>query len=259
MSIHTIVTGGEQDFSDILGFFTGLYIFYSGFRDIRIERLINDTAISPIRSLAAGTVKISGKVKSPTPAIKDPIFSKDCCYYNITVSKLTSDDWEIVHQSVSSKPILLSDETGSILVQPKAAKLLMKKTVNWELQETFLVEELPGAEHTYARSLCPNGQVKIEAYIFYPDETLCVYGLAAPPENSKRSSYEESLRAFKSALTDQPDLIVRQGAGIDFVITNELQRNFIWDMEWHSALKIFGGPALAITCAVYLATSLHLF
>lgn len=255
-----------KDVYALIGFFAGLYVFYRGFRDIQLERLIANTALSKIRSLAVGTVKISGKAKCLSTAIKDPIFSQDCCYYDITVSRWVkvgeSNQWETVHRDVSLAPFFLEDETGSILIRPANAQLIMKKAVHWQLNGTFWTNEIPGAEHTYARSVCPIGQVKIDAYIVRADEPLCVYGVAALPEEPAQNpispNYEDSIRAFNSALSNQSALIMRKGDGTDFVISNESQGKLIWDIELRSALNILIGMALAIACAAHLASSWHL-
>lgn len=63
---------GMLDLWEVVGFFTGLAIFFNGFRIYREYRLLADTPEIPIRSIPMGLVHICGKARGVEP-VPSPI------------------------------------------------------------------------------------------------------------------------------------------------------------------------------------------
>lgn len=214
-------TDGRPEAYAFFGAATGLYLFYKGFQDLKLERQVADTAMSKVRSAAVGTVELAGRARLMTPAIQDPIYARDCCLFEVTVSKLVSSGksshWEVVNRAASVDPFFLEDETGSIAVYPAGAKLMVKKTMQWNLQQTFWLQfvEASGPEHDYARRFCPAGQVKVDATIVREGQPLFVLGFAAPHPTSPAApppTFEHFVHAVKADPARMKALALAQGA-----------------------------------------------
>ncbi len=96
--------------------------FMSGFRLLRIKRLIQNTPTSKIRSIAMGLVEIHGNARRQY-ALFSPMTNIACIYYRLTrYRRNRKDDWVV--SSITSSghvPFWVEDETGRVSVDPTAA------------------------------------------------------------------------------------------------------------------------------------------
>jgi len=65
--------GARVDVFAGVGLGLGLWLFYSGFKDLRLRRTISGLATSKARSLAMGLVELSGRTEGLDP-LQDPIY-----------------------------------------------------------------------------------------------------------------------------------------------------------------------------------------
>ena len=63
----------------------GPVLFVQGFRDLRLERMIQNTPTARIRSMAMGLVEISGAV-APRSVFTAPFSARPCAYWELDIS-----------------------------------------------------------------------------------------------------------------------------------------------------------------------------
>jgi hypothetical protein len=96
--------------------------FFGGFRLLRLNRLIQDTPTSKIRSIAMGCVEVHGKALRQY-ALFSPMTNIACIYYRLVRYKRNAkNDWVV--SSITSSghvPFWIEDDTGRVSVDPAAA------------------------------------------------------------------------------------------------------------------------------------------
>jgi len=77
----------------VVGLLAGLYLFYAGFRELKIKRVIQNTPTSNINTGAVGTnVEVKGRViAEKDKIIRAPISGRPCALYNIEIQKWKRD------------------------------------------------------------------------------------------------------------------------------------------------------------------------
>jgi len=104
----------------MLVFLVSAYTFFEGFRAFRTKQLIEGTATSKIRSLAIGFAEVYGKI-TPLKMLKSPITSHNCAYWRVIIMG-GAERGLFNHDKSSTEELIIKDETGSILVNPKDAQ-----------------------------------------------------------------------------------------------------------------------------------------
>lgn len=113
-----------------IAFFSfGIWSFFWGFKRLRRRRLIENIPTSTIRGLALGLVELTGRAKKEN-LFKSPFTNTDCVLYRYTVERYEqrgkSSRWVTVADgNTFYSPFWLDDGTGSILVFPKDAELIL--------------------------------------------------------------------------------------------------------------------------------------
>ena len=127
----------------------GPVLFVQGFRDLRLERMIQNTPTARIRSMAMGLVEISGAV-APRSVFTAPFSARPCAYWELDISaRGRNNSWSVVHRASSGHPFFLRDETGSALIYPKGARC----TLNFGVSEECLGISLPEPYSSYVKTL----------------------------------------------------------------------------------------------------------
>jgi len=106
----------------------GIFFLIWGLSSFKTKRLIENIPTSKIRSIAMGLVEIFGDaVQSKNNILKSPFSNKDCVYYKYSIEELRSSGknthWVTVDKGEERRLFFLKDETGSVLVNPKHAKI----------------------------------------------------------------------------------------------------------------------------------------
>lgn len=293
----------------------GLWMFSEGFSALKLKRTVAALATSKVRSMAMGTVELSGRAELLGP-LNDPIYRTPCAYFQVTVEEQRGSGkrrrWVTIHRSDSAAhPFLLADETGRVAVLPTSAELYCRKdvarTCGWgasffpgaDAQVDAFVRSLPGRRF---------GTVRVTAYIIREGDPLYVLGYATPlekplrPMERVRRKVEHSLRdlarilkadaarmraldvngdgridvdewdaglaRLKSELErgrlkddilrPQPAALVRRSPDGLLVLSDGSEKDLLSHLAGSAVLNIFGGPALAVGCAAYLAHRLNL-
>ena len=100
----------------------GGFLLFDGFRRKKLHQKILAIPTSKIRSMAMGTIELSGHAYT-YENLMDPIYGRPCAFYNIEIQEYRrskrSSHWATIHTDNShGKPFYLEDNTGRILVFP---------------------------------------------------------------------------------------------------------------------------------------------
>ena len=110
-----------------IGFGAGIYLFFKGFKNFRNYRLMADTPVVPIRSLAMGRSEIYGTARGDVQVVS-PVSHTACYWYKVEIEKRTKDSkgresWSHYATDINGVPFDLEDVTGKVRVDPSQAEL----------------------------------------------------------------------------------------------------------------------------------------
>jgi hypothetical protein len=120
----------------------GLLLFIFGFVKYREYRVLADTPVVPIRSVAMGLSHVAGASTGGQP-LTSPLTQVPCYYYEVRVEKKVrrnnQDTWEETHKERAEVPFYLQDETGAVLVNPQHAEYNLPRAFCGELRPPALL------------------------------------------------------------------------------------------------------------------------
>lgn len=249
----------------VLGVLIGPYLFYRGFRLLRLKRLVLDTPRSKVRAAALGPVEVVGKVSGPYTLVS-PLREMDCLYYRV-VARLQGGH-TVVDEMCA--PVFLDDGTGQVMIDPRGAELQFESSTGDN--NAYLA-------HVLARHGFPGQPVQsLKEYCLAPGDPLFVLGtLRENPWAGKGSGTSSEftrigpfvseaeadvLRREAFAFLDPnapsgvtvagtqkfdlyPATILMQG-NAPFVISSRSYREVVSKLSWKSVLYIWGGPLWAL-------------
>jgi len=109
----------------MLGFGTGLYTFFKGFRVYREYRVLEDTPEVPIRSVAMGLVHVHGTATGKM-TLTGPVSHSPCFFYKVDIEKWERDHnrsgWRHYRTDTNAVRFYLEDSTGRVLVDSRLAE-----------------------------------------------------------------------------------------------------------------------------------------
>jgi hypothetical protein len=298
----------------------GLYLFYSGFRELRIKRTIENIPTSKINTGAVGSnVEIKGQIDSEVQtAIQAPLSGKGCLFFSIEIQQeVRSKDnsyWKTLDQCYSHDGFYLNDGSGArALVYVRGAEIKREKSDKEFLTRSNRLDELPPSliqaltEHRDKlkrfkwenSSWLFSNRIRFLEWCFVSGEPLYVLGSVRSgfkAEKRKKLKFKYFLSAKNKIEQDEslkdrydenrdgnldPEELER-GAKIlgyhhqtsqekeeekpkpavkmifhhtpphPFIISNMKEGTLVKKMNWVSALKLFGGPVLALAGIYYL-------
>ena len=108
----------------------------TSFRLLRRARLIEDTPLSRTRSAAQGYVELEGHARLlPGPDIISPLSNQRCAWWSYTVWQWVKNGsegrWEKIEEETSDDLFLLSDTTGSVIIDPYNATVHPSVDRSW--------------------------------------------------------------------------------------------------------------------------------
>lgn len=250
----------------ILGVSVGPYLFYRGFRLLRLKRLVQDTPRSKVRAAALGAVEVVGKVSGPYTLVS-PLRETDCFYYRVVAR--VQGGHTVVDEMCA--PVFLDDGTGQVLLDPRGADLQF---------ESFSGDNNAYLAHVVARHGYPGQPVEwAKEYCISPGDPLFVLGtLRENPWATKaaEANADELTRIGPFVSEAEADFLRREAfASLDptvpsgatlagaqefdlyppailmkgtspFVISNRSYREVVSKLGWKSVLYIWGGPLWAL-------------
>jgi hypothetical protein len=139
----------------MMGFGSGLYWFFDGFRVFRESRVLADMPESRIRSLAMGLVEIHGTA-SGDETLTSPLSHTPCFLYKIKIERWETDRgrgcWSHYWTDMRAVKFYVADPTGQVLVDPRGAEYdLMRRGVR-EIGRAGGLWGLLRAEHIHQKA-----------------------------------------------------------------------------------------------------------
>jgi hypothetical protein len=127
-------SGGNSPLGIILLFAVGAFLFFLGFRSYRRYRILADTPIMPIRSIAMGLTHARGKATGDD-RLTSPLTGAPCFYYWVRVEKFKRGKhagWVPVSNEMDRRPFYLDDGTAKVLVNALYAEFDVLQTFCYE-------------------------------------------------------------------------------------------------------------------------------
>jgi hypothetical protein len=250
----------------VLGVLVGPFLFYRGFRLLRLKRLVLDTPRSKVRAAALGEVEVVGKASGPYTLVS-PLRKTDCFYYRVVV-RVHNGRTVIDEMCV---PVFLDDGTGQVMIDPRGADLQF---------DGFSGDNSAYLNHVVARHGFSGQEVQwAKEYCIEPGSSLFVLGTLrenpwagkaadtnaseltrigpfvseAEADLLRREAFEFLDPAVPSGATLAggqefdlyPPAILMKGPS-PFVISNRSYREVVSKLHWKSVLYIWGGPLWAL-------------
>ena len=108
----------------IAGIVAGLWLLVRGMRGYRTAARIGDTGTSRIATLAAGEVRVSGRIESAEVMLVSPLQSAPCVYYRSTIESGGDDDIGDPDDVVEERAVgfRVVDDSGDVRVFPRGAR-----------------------------------------------------------------------------------------------------------------------------------------
>ncbi len=118
---------GDSIIYPAIGFGAGIYLFFKGFKEFRNYRLMADTPVVPIRSLAMGRVEIYGTARGELQVVS-PVSHTNCYWYKVVIEKRTKDSkgresWSHFATDVNGVQFDIEDASGKVRVNALNADL----------------------------------------------------------------------------------------------------------------------------------------
>lgn len=172
------------------------FLLWRGFAAVRLKRMIENTPVSRIRSLATGMVEVCGRAER-CYALVTPVTQIPCIYYRLRRYRRDHPNgkWRLTAQRASGlHPFWLRDATGKVLIDPLSADLRCGHRQEGSgdgLNNAFLGRELrPDSDEKWEEESIPEG------------EMLYVLGFSTPRRSGEESLHEATgtrLRALKQS------------------------------------------------------------
>jgi hypothetical protein len=260
---------------------SGPWLFRMGFKAWRVNRLIDSTPASRIRSMAMGLVELNGKV-SERSRVAAPFSGRPCAYWEVEVATRTSrsdrpDNWTTVHRNRSGHPFYLRDETGTALVYPQGAECHLPFGIEEQTGGFGVPEPYSGymeKQGLAMRGVWALGPMRFRERVLEDDAIVYVLGRAFPRSQAHTVSWEDedTLAATGTdggaatrlrTLDAEVRGLVRRGAQDPvFVISQTSEKLMAVQYGMKAFGGLLGGPPLTlfgVWCLLELAKSGQLF
>jgi hypothetical protein len=260
---------------DVLETLAGIGLLGYGFLLLHRKRAIDDVPRSRLRSVAMGFAEVSGQARMRTPVMA-PYSGIPCVTCRFLAEEEDSDrrgGWRTVESGQSPDWFVLDDGTGTIVVDPDGADLVLGR-------DYLTIERADG---WFGR------RRRYTEWRLHPGETACVVGTVRRVRSlafEQRAALHDRLRAIKqdparlasfdanhdgrvdteewgnvvrvaqqevareAAAAEAPrpvdELILGRGEGEKtFVITDRTERDLVRSLAWKAGLALLSGAGLA--------------
>ena len=243
-------------FYSIAGFFGGLAIMYMGAREYLLIQKISNTPTSNVQSAAVGMVELYGKAKCIKP-VQSPISKHKTPYWYIHAQYYVPGKyggWKDICKLKSGSRFHLKDKTGSMLVEPKDAKIDIKpdhtyrgRIVDgkWSGDKTVdsqVTDFINSCEEKVIKRFSNNRRykMKIEEYYIKEDDLIYILGSAEINEG-------------KPSEIGHKNLILRKNRSDNVLyISDRPEKKIVEHKNNNYKLQIISGFILSLICMVYV-------
>ena len=157
--------GSELQLAALLvaGVVAGLWLLVRGMGGYRTATRIGDTGTSRIATIAAGEVRVSGRIEAAEMLLASPLQSQPCVYYHATIER-GDDDLGLgdAHAEERAVGFRVVDETGDLRVFPRGAR--WDAPIRFDDRTGMMGEEPPGLSLRTGSAIAPT-EVDREAAI----------------------------------------------------------------------------------------------
>lgn len=242
----------------------GPWLFWRGFRHLRLKRLIENTPTARIRSMAMGLVEVNGRVETRS-AVTAPFSGRTCAYWEVDVATHSGKrGWQTVHRNQSGHPFYLRDATGVALVYPHGADCRLNFGVSEECSGISLpsvYSEYFDHEGLRASVMWRMGRLRFRERVLEPGQPVYVLGTAMPRSrvsvvsdgDGMRATGTEDVRAERLRSVDQEVVAnIRQGENEStFIISEQSERTLTTFTGLQAFGELIGGPVIALAGLAY--------
>jgi hypothetical protein len=239
---------GEPFLYSIGGFFAGIVVFILGLVWFRQKRLIENIPTSKIRSLAMGLSEIYGKVVPGRQLLKGPFSGEDCIYYKYEIKELrkTKDTsyWATVRSGSERVQFYLKDDTATVLVDPKGAKIDISKDYEfgsgWGADPPQRVLQFMAANGIRHESFFGmDKQMRFMESSIVPGDNLYIMGTAGDNPYVEEATAKQSFE----------DIMIQRGSFEKFYyVSDKQEKDILGRLRLKAFAGIFGGIALIAGC-----------
>ncbi len=231
-----------------IGLLIGMILFYTGFRGLKMKRLIENTPTSKIRSLAMGLVEVYGEALPENKTLKSPLSKTDCVYYSVNIEEYRNkgkhSEWVSIYDKQSEEKFRIKDETGEILVNPKDAQMVLspdsvsqsglgkdptKNIMNFLTTNKIKYEGLLGINKT----------MRYTEIIIAPKDKLYVMGNATIDKSKSATS-----KGYENVI------ISKEKDNNIFYISDKPEKELLKTFNWQIILGIYLGGAMMFFCLI---------
>jgi hypothetical protein len=253
---------------------SGPLMFFRGFHDFRVLRLVEDTPTARIRSMPMGLVEVKGRLH-PRSRSEAPFTGRPCLYWEVEVSSQRGrrGGWQVVHRNQSRQPFYVEDETGIAMVYPEGARC----TVHDTREETCMGLNLPPVYSEYigksgglGLQLNRLGILRFRERILEAGQPVYLLGSAFPRAQAVSLGDEDALAA--TGTDDGAGLVERTIRDLDrracavirrgqnestFLISQDGEFGVRAGFGLKSAAQLIGGPIITLAGLAYWLMALN--
>jgi len=233
-------------------------------RDLRIQRLIQNTPTARIRSMSMGLVEINGEAV-PRSELTAPFSGRPCAYWQVDIAtRSRRNSWHVVHRNASGNPFFLRDETGVALVYPQDAKARL----NFQVEEECVGLSLPDVyaqyleeQHPAGSALWRLGSLRFRERVLEAGQRIYVLGTALPRPQSVTISMDDEREATGTddrrarrlhGLDHEAHAVIRRGENENtFIISQQSERELTMQLGLRATAELVGGPVLTMFGLAY--------
>lgn len=236
--------GGRIVMYSVFGLGYGIYLFFTSFSLFRQKRMIENTPTSKVRSIAMGLVEIYGRVvASADNVMKAPFSGEDCVYCKWTMEEHRSSGksrhWAVVASEEVGKYFFLQDDTGTVLVDPRGAKVDIPITHEYSsitpTIRSFLEAYKPGNISLFGLKK----KMRFREYLLAQDNKVYIMG------DADDNPFVEDGSSDKN----ETDIMIQKRKPKSFYyISDKPEKEVLNRFRWQVFGGLFGGAGLTVVC-----------
>ena len=105
----------------------GFFLLRLALKNARVQRFIANLPTVKVGGVVYGLIEVTGRAKpSERGFVEAPLTREHCVYYRYQIKKKADKSWKTLEDHIIYQPFNLTDETGSVLVDPLSAEVVCK-------------------------------------------------------------------------------------------------------------------------------------